>query len=99
MVWPFSNISHKYLALLTLILFGPASSFAQKQDNTFSDSASIDECISYAMKYQPLVKQYKLDEAIANQEIKISLSDWLPQINANAGYNYFIKQPIAFFPN
>lgn len=73
--------------------------FAQNQDNVISDSASIDECIRYAMKYQPLVKQLYLDEAIANQTIKISLSDWLPQINSNGGYQYFVKLPVSYFPN
>ena len=94
----FVNYYFRYLVFLILIL-SPYTLFAQKQDNVLSDSASIEECISYAMKYQPLVQQLKLDEAIANQDIKISLSDWLPQISANAGYNYFIKQPVAFFPN
>src|SRR5664279_1213370 len=94
----FVNYYFRYLVFLILIL-SPYTLFAQNQDNVFSDSASIEECISYAMKYQPLVQQLKLDEAIANQDIKISLSDWLPQISANAGYNYFIKQPVAFFPN
>jgi outer membrane protein TolC len=51
------------------------------------------------MNNQPLVKQLKLDEAIANQTIKISLSDWLPQINSNAGYQIFLKQPVSLFPN
>ena len=51
------------------------------------------------MKYQPLVRQLKLDEAIANKDIKISLSDWLPQITSTAGYQYILKQPVLFFPN
>ncbi len=93
------NNNYIYLTILILTILDPFTLSAQKQDNVFSDSATIDECISYAMKYQPLVKQLKLDEAIANQDIKISLSDWLPQISASAGYNYVIKQPVAFFPN
>lgn len=64
-----------------------------------SDSITIDGCISYAMNYQPLVKQLKLDEQIANRDIKISLSGWLPEINTAAGYNYFLKQPVSIFPN
>ena len=82
----------RYLGFLILIILYPFTLFAQKQDNVFSDSASIDECISYAMKYQPLVRQLKLDEAIANQNIKISLSDWLPQISTSAEYSYYIKR-------
>jgi outer membrane protein len=93
------NNNYRFIGLLVLIILSPFTLFAQKQDDVFSDSASIDQCISYAMKYQPLVRQLKLDEAIANQNIKISLSDWFPQISANAGYSYYIKQPVSVFPN
>lgn len=90
---------YRYLTFLILIFSGSVPLFAQKQDNIFPDSATIDECIRYAMKYQPLVRQLSIDEAIANQNIKISLSDWLPQINTSAGYQHFLKQPVSFFPN
>lgn len=89
----------QYLTYLILFFLDSIALFAQNQDNVISDSASIDECIRYAMKYQPLVKQLYLDEAIANQTIKISLSDWLPQINSNGGYQYFVKLPVSYFPN
>jgi len=91
--------SLRYPALLILFFFSSYVILAQNQDKIFSDSAGINDCIKYAMNNQPLVKQLKLDEAIANRTIKISLSDWFPQINANAGYQYFLKQPVAFFPN
>jgi outer membrane protein TolC len=94
------NIKYiRYLAYLILLLSDPFVLRAQNQDKIFSDSASIGECIKYAMNNQPLIKQLKLDEAIANQTIRISLSDWFPQINAYAGYQYFLKQPVSLFPN
>ena len=95
----FNINSKRYLIYLVLFLFDSFALRAQKQDKIFSDSVSIEECIKYAMNNQPLVKQLKLDEAIANQTIKISLSDWLPQINSNAGYQIFLKQPVSLFPN
>jgi outer membrane protein len=95
----FSHKYYRYLICLLLTFLKPFPIIAQNQDNVFPDSAGIDECINYAMKYQPLVKQLKLDEAIANQNIKISLSDWLPQINSSADYQRFLKQPVSFFPN
>ena len=94
------NINYsRYLICVILIFLDFFVLSGQNQDEIFSDSVSIDQCISYAMKYQPLVKQLKLDEAIANQNVKISLSDWLPQVKTNAGYQYFLKQPVSFFPN
>lgn len=92
-------IAYLILLLLVLMLFDSYSLSAQTQDKFFSDSASVEECIKYAMDNQPLVKQLRLDEAIANQTIKISLSDWFPQINFTSGYQYFIKRPVSFFPN
>ena len=94
------NINYmRYVAYVILLLIDSFVLRAQNQDKIFPDSAGIDECIKYAMNNQPLVKQLKLDEAIADQTIKISLSDWFPQINSTIGYQYFLKQPVALFPN
>ena len=93
------NWRYRYLFFMILIIVNSYALKAQTQENILPDSASIDDCISYAMKYQPLVRQLKLDEAIANRDIKISLSDWLPQITSTAGYQYILKQPVLFFPN
>lgn len=72
---------------------------AQNPQSLISDSATIDECIKYAMQNQPLVKQLKLDEGIAKQNIRIALADWLPQINSTAGLQHYLKQPVLLFPN
>lgn len=60
---------------------------AQIPQTNISDSATIDDCVKYAMHNQPLVRQLKLDEEISNQNIRIALSDWLPQVNTTAGFS------------
>lgn len=72
---------------------------AQNHQNVLSDSATVDDCIRYAMHNQPLVRQLKIDEGIANQDIKIALADWLPQINSSANYQHYLKQPVSLFTN
>ena len=72
---------------------------AQDQPVTFSDSVTVRECISYALKHQPLVSQLKIDEEIADKDIKISFADWFPQINSSAGFQHYFKQPVSIFPN
>jgi len=72
---------------------------AQNAQGIDSDSLSVDDCIRYAMQNQPLVKQLKLNEAITSQDIKIALSDWLPQINSTAGVQRYLRQPVSIFPN
>lgn len=89
----------RYILFTVILVTAFQTLIAQSQENVLADSAGIDDCIKYALKYQPLVRQLKLDEAIANQNIHISLSDWLPQITSNAGYQYYLKQPVSFFPN
>ncbi len=81
---------------ISIVLIVPALQ-AQNSQSLITDSATIGDCIKYAVHNQPLVKQLKLDEGIANQDIKIALSDWLPQINSSAGYQHYLKQPVSLF--
>ncbi len=90
------NIPFLFLIIITSLTSGL---HAQGTEKMMQDSVTLDECIAYAFKNQPLVKQLKLDEDIASQDISISLSDWLPQINSNASVQDNIKRPTLIFPN
>ena len=72
---------------------------AQDQPAIFSDSVTVNECISYALKHQPMVTQLKIDEEIAERDIKISFADWYPQITSSAGLQHYLQQPVSIFPN
>jgi outer membrane protein len=87
-----------YPIAILIILISPCLK-AQDQPEIFSDSVTVRECVSYALKHQPLVTQLKIDEEIAEKEIQISLSDWYPQITSSAGFQHYIKQPVSIFPN
>jgi outer membrane protein len=87
------------LIIWILIFYRSSGIQAQNPQNFRSDSLTINDCIRYAMQNQPLVKQLKLDEGITNQDIKIALSDWLPQINTTAGVQRYLKQPVSMFPD
>ncbi len=82
-----------------LLIFSASGLEAQNLQSFRSDSATIDDCIKYALQNQPLVKQLKIDEGITNQTIRIALSDWLPQIDASAGLQHYLKQPVSLFPD
>ena len=93
-------IINKKSCLLFVILFCTVSYALDAQgEKMLSDSITIDECLGYAMKHQPLVKQLRLDEEISNQNVKIALSEWLPQINSSASYQHYLKQPVSIFPD
>jgi outer membrane protein len=101
-----SIIENKLLKIKkwSLIIWGSLFCFSsglygQSSQSVISDSATVEECIKYAMQNQPLVKQLKLDEGIAKQNVRIALADWLPQINATAGLSHYLKEPVVLFPN
>lgn len=74
-------------ALFSAILVSVAV-FAQKDTLVIQHPASLSECVRYAMTHQPLIQQALLDEDIADREIKIRLSDWLPQLSLSANLTH-----------
>ncbi len=84
---------------MIIFMLNYLSGVSKAQDQISTDSLGMEECIKYALKNQPLIKQVKLDEEIVRQDIRISLSEWLPQISSTAGLQHYLKQPISLFPN
>jgi outer membrane protein len=87
------------LIILFSVFFISIDVNTQGQQSFLSDSATINDCLKYAFSNQPLVKQLKLDEGITNQNIRIALTDWLPQVNASANLQHYLKQPELLFPD
>jgi len=77
----FIIIMKHYLSLLFLIGIIQRS-YSQTGDSLLA-VASLQNCVQYALKHQPLIQQSLLDEEIAERQIKIKLADWYPQINFN----------------
>jgi outer membrane protein len=75
---------------LTLILH--SSLFAQTGiDTTISGPVSLKQCVEFALRNQPVVRQASIDEQINERDIKIGLSAWLPQLTSSGLYNYYFK--------
>jgi outer membrane protein TolC len=62
-------------------------------------NASLPQCIEFALRNQPLVRQSQLDERIGERNIRIGLSAWLPQLNATGIYTRNIQLQTAVFPD
>jgi outer membrane protein len=85
---------NKYLALLlvtglTLILHSPT--FAQNGLDTVGGPVSLKQCVEFALRNQPVVRQASIDEQINEKDIRIGLSAWLPQLASLGTYNYYFK--------
>lgn len=83
----------KYCPLLSLVIvaFIPLRLFAQTAADTSDKQLTLKQCVDFALKNQPAVRQAAIDEAINEKDIKISLSAWLPQVTGSGLYDYYFK--------
>ncbi len=91
----------KYFSLLT-ILYGvicPGSVSSQIKPDSLLQKASLSDCIQYALKNQPIVRQSLLDEEITETTIKSKLADWYPQVALSYVIQHNIQLPTSFFPD
>jgi len=90
-------------ALFAGFLLVPAWASAQTQAPTPPPPPpgplTLQQCLSYALAYQPLVRQARLDEGIADAGNRVALSAWLPQVNATAVGQHYFGLPFTVFPD
>lgn len=91
----------KYRKVLISTLFLAISGFllGQTIQDTLPSKVTLSQCLTYALTNQALIKQSLLDEDIAKRDIRIALSGWYPQLEADANVEHFLRAPIAYFPN
>jgi outer membrane protein TolC len=60
---------------------------------------TLEQCLQYALRQQPALRQARLDQQTNETDIRIGLSEWLPQVafNANAQHNF--ELPFVVLPN
>jgi len=84
------------LILINLTICLPGVVIAQ---NTVDTVVTLKQCILFALRNQPVVRQSEIDEAINEREIRIGLSSWLPQVTSAGEYlRYFKGSPITSSP-
>jgi outer membrane protein TolC len=78
-----------------LVLFFPLLTLAQTNTDTAVKAVTLKQCVEFALRNQPAVRQAAIDESINEKDIKIGLSDWLPQVSGSALYDrYYQGSPI-----
>lgn len=77
-----------------LIGLGPIK--AQQKDTTAN--FSLQDAITYAQQHQVNVLNAQIDEQIAKNKVKQTTGIGLPQINANATFQDFVKVPTSLIP-
>ena len=64
---------------------------AQTNADTSVKVVTLRQCVDFALRNQPAVRQASIDEAINEKDIRISLSAWLPQVSGSGLYDYYFK--------
>ncbi|WP_073400910.1 TolC family protein [Mucilaginibacter sp. OK098] len=78
--------AYSLIFCLTIIL--PTVLFAQTSGDTI---VTLKQCVDFALRNQPVVRQASIDQEISERDIKISLSGWLPQVNGSGQYQHYFK--------
>ncbi|WP_234733031.1 TolC family protein [Tellurirhabdus bombi] len=87
-----------YLAALVISAL-PLSTFAQAVPDSVLQQATLDNCIQYALKNQPVIRQSVIDEAIADRTVKSRLSAWYPQIGGAYNLQHYLQLPVTILPD
>lgn len=85
------------LTIIIICFLFTANVFAQVETDTSTSVISLQQCIGFALRNQPVAKQASLDEQINERNISIGLADWLPQVNATGTAQHYFQQPVTPF--
>jgi len=95
----------RLLLLLLAWALGSTGAWAQAPTATTSPigqlppNATLEQCVQFALNNQPLIRQSRIDEQIADRNVRIGLSYWLPQVNGTANYARNIQLQTTVLPN
>ena len=85
--------------ILLLFLFAAGPAWSQARQDSLLQNANLAECIQYALKHQPLIRQSTIDEEITETTIKSRLADWYPQLNLGYSIQHYLELPTSFIPD
>ena len=71
--------------------------FAQQSTDSLLTSATLQECVKYALAHQPVIRQSLIDEAITDRTVKSKLADWYPQVNLDYNIQHYLELPTSIF--
>src|SRR5579875_30397 len=88
------KIAFHFIAVL--VAGAPLFSWAQTTADTVLNSASLQQCVQYALQHQPVIQQSRIDEQVVENTIKSKLADWYPQLNFGYSIQHYFQLPTSF---
>lgn len=83
--------------LIPMISLLPLFLAAQQNNEDTLQTATLVQCVQYALKHQPIINESLINEKITEETIKTRLADWYPQLNLNATYQDNFQLTTAYF--
>src|ERR1700743_3769969 len=81
------------LIIINLTFCLPKVVFGQAATDTI---VTLKQCIGFALRNQPAVRQAGIDQEINERDIRIGLAAWLPQLSSSDEYlHYFKGSPVT----
>lgn len=80
------------LLYIFLLLLTSKNLKAQNSADTTTRKLTIQQCIDFALRNQPAVKQASIDEQINDRDIRIGLAAWLPQVTSSNSYDRYFQR-------
>ena len=88
----------KYLSLTILFLFNTYFLSAQQTDSLpVLQTATLKNCIQYAIQHNPDIQNAQINEQVTEAEIQNKLADWYPQINFTYNLQHNFQLPTFNF--
>ena len=60
---------------------------------------TLDQCVDYALKHQPIINQAIIGQAIVKATNAINTSGWLPQAGISGNLTHYLSLPTNFIKN
>jgi outer membrane protein TolC len=81
-----------YSSLVVALSVQFSASAQSVRDTAITQNLTLRQCIDYALRNQPGIRQAGIDEAINERDINIALSAWLPQISSTGSYQRYFQR-------
>ena len=81
-------------------IYVSAGVFAQTGNGRDTAGAlTLDQCVDYALKHQPIINQAIIGQAIVKATNAINTSGWLPQAGISGNLTHYLSLPTNFIKN
>ena len=85
--------------LFMLVMSAGDICYGQNTAPDANQTFTLQQCIDYALKNQPGIRQAMLGASITKTTNYINISGWLPQVGGTAGFAYYPQPPVSLIAN